>query len=279
MRLHRVAEKFDNTLARDAYDTDAVTFKVQFDPLSFSKVDGVAIKKRQISAAPGVGMPIRGAIEIEGAVYVTGFGAPDYYKGSLIRNTYVIQGATGLANLHSIASAIAQTAPVTAYAALVFSKYMPEANDNSKYPPQYQVFLAGSESAPADSLIQLDGKWFLVKQSYISTSGLRIALANELDEPVFETVSYGARAYDPITDSYTSSTSSVRVLRVKWSEHFHYLTVSDETYQRGDIQILAMQSDLPNVKASDIMTLSDGVWRVLSVQDEGVTVSLHMRRA
>lgn len=277
MRLSRVARKFDNVVAQDAYGTD--TFMVQYEPMSFSKIDGTSVTKRMVSAAPEITMPARGAIKIDGMNYVVGHGAPDYWMGEVIRVSYVIQGATGLANLHSIASAIAQTAPVTAYAALVFSKYMPEANDNSKYPPQYQVFLAGSESAPADSLIQLDGKWFLVKQSYISTSGLRIALANELDEPVFETVSYGARAYDPITDSYTSSTSSVRVLRVKWSEHFHYLTVSDETYQRGDIQILAMQSDLPNVKASDIMTLSDGVWRVLSVQDEGVTVSLHMRRA
>lgn len=277
MRLHRVARKFDNVVAQDAYGT--ATFMVQYEPMSFSKIDGTSVTKRMVSAAPEITMPARGAIKIDGMNYVVGHGAPDYWMGEVIRVSYVVQGATGLANLHSIASAIAQTAPVTAYAALVFSKYMPEANDNSKYPPQYQVFLAGSESAPADSLIQLDGKWFLVKQSYISTSGLRIALANELDDPVFETVSYGARAYDPITDSYTSSTSSVRVLRVKWSEHFHYLTVSDETYQRGDIQILAMQSDLPNVKASDIMTLSDGVWRVLSVQDEGATVSLHMRRA
>lgn len=277
MRLSRVARKFDNVVAQDAYGTD--TFMVQYEPMSFSKIDGTSVTKRMVSAAPEITMPARGAIKIDGMNYVVGHGAPDYWMGEVIRVSYVIQGATGLANLHSIASAIAQTSPVTAYAALVFSKYMPEANDNSKYPPQYQVFLAGSESAPADSLIQLDGKWFLVKQSYISTSGLRIALANELDEPVFETVSYGARAYDPITDSYTSSTSSVRVLRVKWSEHFHYLTVSDETYQRGDIQILAMQSDMPNVKASDIMTLSDGVWRVLSVQDEGATVSLHMRRS
>jgi hypothetical protein len=277
MRLLSVARKFDTLVARDAYGSS--TFMAQFEPLSFSKVDGVAIKKRQISVAPGVQMPSRGVMAIDDQVYLVGDGAPDYHNGAPIRVSYVIQGATGLANLHSIASAIAQTAPVTAYAALVFSKYMPEANDNSRYPPQYQVFLAGSESAPADSLIQLDGKWFLVKQSYISTSGLRIALANELDEPAFETVTYGDRTYDPVTDTYSASNSSVRVLRVKWSEHFHYLTKADETYQRGDIQVMALKTAMPSVAPSDLLTLSDGVWRVLSVQDEGTTVSLHMRRA
>lgn len=277
MRLSRVARKFDNVVAQDAYGTD--TFMVQYEPMSFSKIDGTSVTKRMVSAAPEIVMPARGAIKIDGMNYVVGHGAPDYWMGEVIRVSYVIQGATGLASLHSIASAIAQDTPVTAYAALVFSKYMPEANDNSKYPPQYQVFLAGSESVPADSLIQLDGKWFLVKQSYISTSGLRIALANELDDPVFEVVTYGNRVYEPVSDTYTSTTSTVRVLRVKWSEHFHYLTASDETYQRGDIQIIAMQSDMPNVKPSDTLTLSDGVWRVLSVQDEGVTLSLHMRRS
>jgi hypothetical protein len=277
MRLSRVARKFDNVVAQDAYGTD--TFMVQYEPMSFSKIDGTSVTKRMVSAAPEIVMPARGAIKIDGMNYVVGHGAPDYWMGEVIRVSYVIQGATGLANLHSIASAIAQATPVTAYAALVFNKYMPEANDNSKYPPQYQVFLAGSESAPAESLVQLNGKWFLVKQSYISTSGLRIALANELDDPVFEVVTYGDRVYEPVSDTYTSTTSTVRVLRVKWSEHFHYLTASDETYQRGDIQIIAMQSDMPNVKPSDTLTLSDGVWRVLSVQDEGVTLSLHMRRS
>ncbi len=277
MRLSRVARKFDNVVAQDAYGTD--TFMVQYEPMSFSKIDGTSVTKRMVSAAPEIVMPARGAIKIDGMNYVVGHGAPDYWMGEVIRVSYVIQGATGLANLHSIASAIAQATPVTAYAALVFNKYMPEANDNSKYPPQYQVFLAGSESAPAESLVQLTGKWFLVKQSYISTSGMRIALANELDDPVFEVVTYGDRVYEPVSDTYTSTTSTVRVLRVKWSEHFHYLTASDETYQRGDIQIIAMQSDMPNVKPSDTLTLSDGVWRVLSVQDEGVTLSLHMRRS
>lgn len=277
MKLKRVARKFDNVQAQDAYGT--TTFMVQYEPMSFSKIDGTSVTKRMVSAAPEIVMPARGAITIDGEQYVVGHGAPDYWMGEVIRVSYVIQGATGLANLHSIASAIAQTSPVTAYAALVFSKYMPEANDNSRYPPQYQVFLAGSESAPADSLIQLDGKWFLVKQSYISTSGLRIALANELDEPAFETVTYGDRTYDPVTDTYSTSNSSVRVLRVKWSEHFHYLTKADETYQRGDIQVMALKTSMPSVIPSDLLTLSDGVWRVLSVQDEGTTVSLHMRRA
>ena len=153
---------------------------------------------------------------------------------------------------------------------------MPDADNNSKYPPQYQVFLAGTESAPSDSLIKLNSRWFLVKQSYLSTSGLRVALANELEEPTFETISFGSKTYDPITDTSGTSSSTVKILRVKWSEHFTYLSQGSENYQRGDQQIFVPKTVTP--KPSDTLTLSDGVWRILSVQNEA-TWSCHARRA
>lgn len=277
MKLSKAAVMGDTQEAVDAYNLTGTKLQVGFDPLSYSKIDGVAVKKRAISASPSVLMPARGAITIDGQTYLVGHGAPDYWRGSTIRVNYVIQGADGLANLHSIDTALAGTAPITAYAAISFSRYLPEVNDNSRMLPQYQVFLAGSEAAPADSLVQLGGVWYLIKQSYISTSGLRVALANELVEPVFETVGFGARTYDPITDAYTSSGASVKVLRVKWSEHYQYLSKASETYERGDMQVFMLKASTP--KPSDTISLSDGVWRVLSTQDETTHWSCHVRRA
>ena len=60
-------------------------------------------------------------------------------------------------------------------------------------------------------------------------------------------------------------------------EHFRYLTKASETYERGDQQVFVLKSVTP--KPSDNLTLSDGVWRVLSAQDEGTLWSLHVRRA
>lgn len=275
MNLYNAAKRFNTQLASDAYNP-ATTFLCQYEPMSFSKIEGVQIFKRQISVEPTVTVPPRGAITIEGKTYLVGYGAPDFWQGDPIRITLIIQGADGLASLNSIANELDSVAPTTAYAALVFSKYMPEANDNSRYPPQYQVFFGGSESAPADSLVHLDSRWFLVKQSYLSTSGLRVALANELEEPTFETISFGSKTYDPITDTSGTSASTVKILRVKWSEHFTYLSQGSENYQRGDQQIFVPKTVTP--KPSDTLTLSDGVWRVLSVQNEA-TWSCHARRA
>jgi len=274
MRLYDAAKRFNTTTASDAYGTD--TFLCQYEPMSFNKIDGVAIQKRSISVEPTVTIPPRGAITIEGKTYLVGHGAPDFWQGDPIRITLIIQGADGLASLNSVVNELTSVAATTAYAALVFSKYVPDSDNNSKYPPQYQVFLSGTEEAPSDSLIHLDSRWFLVKQSYLSTSGLRVALANELEEPTFETISFGSKTYDPITDTSGTSSSTVKILRVKWSEHFTYLSQGSENYQRGDQQIFVPKTVTP--KPSDTLTLSDGVWRILSVQNEA-TWSCHARRA
>lgn len=276
MRLSDAANRFNTTVAADAYDS-SFSFLIQFEPMSFSKIDGVSILKRQISISPNVAVPSRGCISIGSQVYLTGHGAPDYWKNEVIRTTLIIQGADGLADLTTIGDALAGTAPVTAYAAVTFAKYLPDAEDSSRYPPQYQIFFAGSESAPADSLVHLNSVWYLVKQSYISNSGLLVALANVVDSPSFETATFTSRVYNPVTDAYTDTPTSTPVFRIKWSEHFKYLSKATEQYERGDLTVIMLKSVTPD--PPDTLTLSDGVWRVLSSQDEGTTWSCHARRA
>lgn len=279
MKLSNIAKKFDTTKAVDAYADPllAVPFYCQLAPLELFKIDGVAVKKRSLSTAPDVVLPARGVASIDGEAYLIGTGTPDFWKGKVIRRNYVVQGADGIASLTSISDALANTAPVTAYAAMLFSRYLPESADSSKYPPQYQLFLAGTEPAPANSLVTLMGATYLVKDSYVSASGLRIALANLLAEPVFETIPFGSRSYDPVTDTYSSTGSSVKIMRVKWQEHFHYLTNASSNYERGDQQVFMLKAGTP--KPSDNLTLSDGVWRVVSVLDEGAMWSVHVRRS
>ena len=275
MRLHSAANKFNDVLAVDAYG--GVEFACQWAPLELFKVDGVAVRKRSMTTAPDVKIPSRGVAIFDTEHYLIGAGTPDFWKGKVIRRNYVIQGADGLAQLASIGGALTGASPTEAYAAVVFAKYVPDAADSSRYPPQYQVFLAGSEDAPADSLVTLNAATYLVKESYLSTSGLRIALANVLSAPLFETVSFGAQTYDPVTDTYSGAASSVKIMRVKWTEHYSYLSIGSETYERGDQQVFMPKSVTP--KASDTLTLSDGKWRILAVQDETDRWSCHVRRA
>lgn len=275
MRLDAIAHHFDKTEARDAYGS--ATFLCQLAPLELFKIDGVAVKKRQLSTDPDVSMPLRGALAIEDQTYLVGHGTPDYWNGVPIRVNYVVQGADELADLTTIAKELASTAATTAYASRAFSKYSTDARESSAYLPQYEIFLAGTESVPNHSLIYIASTWHLVHESYQSTSGLMIALANEIPEPVFESVSFGSRAYNPVTDDYTSTGTSVRVMRVRWTEHFKYLSKGSESYERGDMQIFLPKTVTP--KVGDVVTLSDGVWRLLMVQDDSSVWSCHVRRS
>lgn len=274
MRLKTIARKRDNTLATDSHGVG--TFMCQLAPLELFKIDGVAVKKRSLSTAPDVTIPARGVISIGGEHYLVGTGTPDFWKGEVIRKSYVIQGADDMAELISIHGKLQGDTPVEAHAAVIFNRYLPESADSSKYPPQYQLFLSGSESAPANSLVKFDNEWYLTKDSYISPSGLRIALVNKVDEPAFETITLANNTYDPITDTMTGTNSSVPIFRIKWQEHFTYLTKSSTDYVRGDMQVVMLKSS--TAKAPDTLQLSDGKWRVLSAIDETTHWSLHVRR-
>lgn len=276
MRLARAAAKFDQTVAVDTY-TSSVTFKCQLAPLDLYRIDGAAVKRRQMSCAPGVVIPARKVVTIEGETYLIGDGSPDHYNGTVIRQNFVLQGASEICSLNTIAAELAGTVAGSAYGALVFSKYLPDGADTSKYPPQYQIFLAGSESVSPDSLVEIDSRWFLIKDSYISLSGLRVALANEIQGTVFETVTVAARTYSPVTDSYTSTTSSKKVMRVRWQEHFTYMSKAQIDYFRGDETVFVLKSAM-TPKGGDALMLSDGTWKILDVQDFGLTWSCHVRR-
>ena len=274
MKLHTAARRFDRTPAADAY-TPATTFLCQLAPLDLYKIDATAVKRREMSCAPSVTIPTRQAITIDGQVFLVGDGSSDQWEGTKIRTNYVLQGADHLASLTTIAAALANTAATSAYASLDFSKFQSDSRESADYLPQYQIFIASAETKP--ELIQAGGVWYLVKEGYLSVSGLQSLLTNELRDPVFETITYGARTYAPVTDTWSGTTSSVKIFRVRWTEHFRYLTKASENYERGDMQVFVLKSAL-TPKVSDKLTLSDGAWTVLSIQDEGLTWSLHVRR-
>jgi hypothetical protein len=278
MRLKKAATRFDKTKAEDAYNS-AVGFMCQLAPLDLYKIDGTAVKRRQMSTGTDITMPPRSVIRIDGQPYLVGSDSPDFWRGERIRNNYVLQGADHTANLYSIAQALANTAPATAYASLDFNKNMTDERDSSEYHSQYNIFFGGGEPVLEGGLINIGSRWFYVKNAYISVSGLLVTLTSELDPPLFETINYGSRTYVPATDTYTATTTSVKVMRVRWQEHFSRLSKSTEKHENGDAQLFVLKSAMATAKPSDTLALSDGTWRVLAVQDEGTVLSLHVRRA
>lgn len=275
MKLKNAAKAFDRTTAVDAYNTFS-SFKCQVEPLDMYRTEGTRIKIRNMSTAPDVKIPVRRAIMFDGQAYLVSDTSYDYWGNEKIRARYVIQGADYVVEIRTIPQILGAVAGVQAFASIDFSKYSTDERDNSDYHPQYHIFF-GREEVPEDAIVSTSTRCFLVKNSYTTPSGLVDALCNELDSPVIDAATFKVRTYNPITDSSMESSSTVRCIRVRWQDHFTYLSQGSQKYERGDMVVFVPLSVTP--KPSDLIELGDGAWKVLASVDFGGYRSLHVRRA
>ncbi|MBI3144731.1 MAG: hypothetical protein HYZ18_05565 [Pseudogulbenkiania sp.] len=276
MKLKNVSKFFDRTPAVDGY-TGLNAFKCQLEPFDYVKIDGAAVKRRVMSTAPEVVIPTRKVISIDGQRYLVGDSSPDHWNGETVRNRYVIQGADDSVQIQSIAQVLANTAGTTAYASIEFNKVSTDERDNSDFHPQYHIYFGPTESVPKHSVLTAGSKTYLVREAHPTLGGLLDALSNELDSPVIDAATFKSRSYNPVTDTYTDTPATVRCMRVRWQDHFTYLSQGSTKYESGDMQVFVPTSVTP--KAGDTLTLTDGVWTLLSVVAESTFRSLHVRRA
>lgn len=277
MKLKNAAKAFDTTKAVDAYNVFS-SFMCQVEPLDMYRTEGTRIKIRNMSTAPAVDVPTRRVIKLDAQAYLVSDASYDYWGKEKIRARYVIQGADYVVEIRTIPEVLAEVAGLQAYASIDFNKYGTDERDNADYHPQYHIFFGEKEAeVQENSIISTSTRSYLVKNSYTTTSGLVDALCNELDSPVIDSATFKDRTYSPVTDSYTESSSTVRCIRVRWQDHFKYLSQGSKDFERGDMVVFVPLSMTPN--SGDTFTLVDGTWRVLtSVQFNGYR-SLHVRRA
>lgn len=276
MKLKSASKFFDRTLASDAYNA-ATKFRCQVEPFDYQKIEGSAVKRRVMSTAPEVTVPVRQVISIGGQPYLVGDSSVDHWDGAALRKRYVLQGADYLATVQSIVQVLANTVGTSAYASIEFNKYGTDERDNSDLHPQYHIFFGGGETVPNDSIVTAAGRYYLVRRANRTQAGLVDALSNELESPVIDAATFTSRQYNPVTDTYTDSSSTVRCIRLRWQDHFTYLSQGSTKYERGDVQVLVPLSVTP--KPGDTLALADGTWTILSVVAEATYRSLHVRRA
>ena len=274
MKLKSVSKFFDKTKAVDAYNT-RYSFKCQVEPLDMYRTEGTRIKIRNMSTAPEVTIPARRVIKIDDQAYIVSDSSLDHWSGEAIRSRYVLQGADHVVEIRTIAQVLEDVPGVQAFASIDFNKYGTDERDSSEYHPQYHIYF-GKETVGEDALIHSTGSNYLVKNSYLTPAGIVDALANELDDPVVQVTVSTGRSYNPVTDSYTASTTTVRAVRVRWQEQFSYLTQGSTKYERGDAQLFVLSA--VQAKAGDIVSIGSEDFKVLSYLEKSGYRSLHIRR-
>lgn len=274
MKLKNVSKFFDKTKAVDAYNS-SYSFKCQVEPLDMYRTEGTRIKIRNMSTAPEVVIPARRVIKIDDQAYIVSDSSLDHWSGEAIRSRYVLQGADHVVEIRTIAQVLENVPGVQAFASIDFNKYGTYERDSSEYHPQYYIYF-GKETVGEDVLIHTVDRNYLVKNSYLTPAGIVDALANELDDPVVQVTVSTGRSYNPVTDSYTATTVSVRAVLVRWQEYFEYLTQGSTKYERGDAQLFVLPA--VQAKAGDTVSIGGEDFRVLSHLDRSGYRSLHIRR-
>ena len=275
MKLKNVSKFFDKTKAVDAYNS-RYSFKCQVEPLDMYRTEGTRIKIRNMSTAPEVVIPVRRVIKIDDQAYIVSDSSLDHWSSEAIRSRYVLQGADHVVEIRTIAQVLENVPGVQAFASIDFNKYGTDERDSADYHPQYHIFL-GEGTATEHAIIHTTERTYLVKNSYKTPSGLYDAICSELDDPVIDVATFKARTYNPITDSFTDSSSTIRCIRLRWQDYFTYLSQGSEKFERGDIQVLVPLSVA--LGTADVVELSDGPWRALAVVDRAGFRAAHLRRA
>lgn len=277
MRLHKAANRFDDSVLFDAY-TGQMVGKGQLDPTDIFKLDGASVRRRVISVEPSFTPPTKRAVKLGADVYLIGEPSTDEWGGRPIRTKYVLHQTPSLAVIKTFEEALMGQAGRSMFASREWNKDVPDLKESSSYFNDYHIFIANSEYVSAYDLILIDGQWHICHAVHPSLSGFVDAVSHEITGTVFETVDVLAQSYSPVSDSYTStSIPDVTILRLRWKEQYEYLTAAQEEYGRGDETLVVLKS-VWNAKPADSVTLSDGRWRILSATDKGAVLTLHARR-
>jgi hypothetical protein len=277
VRLSDAANHFHSNACADAYGGSS-TFKCQFTLFNDVLRDGLTVERRIMELAPSVILPTRRTMTTveDGKVWIVGDDQPDYFGGYVIRSKFVVQLAEGVATVRTAAQALAGAGGFTAYASRSWIKANHEAGTSSLIANEYNIYFSRTEPLVEGTLVSLGGRWHMVRSVFPSLAGYLVALADELPEPVVTTASYTHRTYVPATDAYTTVVTTIAALRLRWQEHYRYVTHDVEKYRPGDVVLLVLKS-AATPATNDLFTVASQNYTVDAVLDEGLCWALHLR--
>lgn len=275
MRLASAAKHFDKQIFVDAYGTTASTTG-QLDLYDDGKRDSFAASRRILSVAPGVQITARRVLRLGDYTWIVGSGNPDYFKASVIRNKYILHEADGLASIKTFGQYLADTLGISAYAAAEWTKAAREIDESAALVDVAEAVLAITEILPDVGIMTLGAATYLMREPHMTSGGFQSATIEEIKAPVREIGSFIGRTYDPVNDTWAGAGTPINFLRLRWQSHFKYVSRSTLHYQAGDDVIVCLKT-AATPKANDRVTLTDGLYQVLTVQSDNDCWSCHVR--
>lgn len=267
MRLHDVANAFNNLECLDGYSGLSL-FRGQLMLYDDNKRDSETAGRRVLSLSPLVTIPSHRVVAAAGTRWILGHGNPDDYRGSTIRIGYVVQEAPELSQVRTLAECCLNGAGFTAYAGRAWVKDLAYAEQSSEKTPDFHIHFSSSVPIVPNLLVTFGGRLNLVRSMNRGSGGTLVASCEEMREPVIETAVASTGSYNAATDTVSAGTATIKVVRLRWQSLFSYSGSISPKFEPGDIQIAIAKASLTAVPGTSL-TLSDGLWHVQSVSDQG----------
>ena len=265
MRIHAAAVRFNKMPCNDGY-SGTFLFNGQILLYDDSRRDSEGGERRIIELAPDLTPPSRRVIEAHGTRYIMGHGFDDSMLGRVIRRKYIAHEATHLATFYTLQQLCQNTAGTSAWAARAWVKDSKEIDESSDMIGVNHIHMAPSEAVAVTNIVRFDNAYHIVRKSNKGAAGTLILACDEVPEPAIETASLKTGSYDPINEVMSTSTTSVRVLRLRWQSLFEYRDAIAPTFDPEDLQVVVAKSvATPAIGAT--FTLSDGDFQVDSLLD------------
>ena len=266
MRLHAAAKHFNRMPCNDGY-TGAFLFNGQIILFDDSKRDSEGAERRILELAPEIVPPARRVVEAHGVRYIIGHGYDDSALGGVIRRKFIAHEATYLATWRTLQQVCENAAGTLAWAAKAWIKDSKEIDESSDMVGVNHLHMATTEAVAVTNIVYFDGVYHIVRKTTKGSAGTLVLTCDEVPEPAIETASLKTGAYDPINETMSITTTSVRVLRLRWQSLFEFRDTLAGPFRPEDLQVvIAKSAATPAVGAT--LTLSDGDYQVNSVMSE-----------
>lgn len=275
MNLKKAIQRFGTEEFSDLYGVSN-NFYGRISVFNEVTNSGEASRRRILETLPDVVIPSSRAISGNGENYIVGYANLDEWRGEVIRHKYPVLPVGSTTKLSSILQVITANIPTTTYYGyLSFRREVSLELQESEKVNSFNFFFPNNTSVSKDSvIIHGSSNYYKVRDiPYVDNAGFLVADVLLLDTPV-QTLTFTSKgAYDPITD--TESTSATESVTCFIEEAYLTYIHTSERFQKlepGDKSITIKPTVTP--KAGDTI----GGYTILSVETVNTTFNCHCRR-
>lgn len=269
-----VAKHFDDVTAYDGY-TGLAVFKGQFNTHDETSISGSTERKRSMSVAPGTSIPARRVVQVFDERYIVGDGNTDGIFDRATRKAYWLKRSDTLAVVRTPGELLSGALGVSMYVNKEYMKDTVNVNTDAEYDPFWRINASISEAVLKGAFISVSGLLLRVRTSHVELAGFVEAQSDELDSGALQSVTVaGASTYNPVTDTYTSTPTTVPAIVLDAYKAYKYQTWADVKVNAGDL-VFVMSAAAP---VGQNITMGSRSYRVLSVRQELDAYAHHVAR-